>query len=160
MTTISTHGVAYLALVPLFIWLYILLGRGLFWWLTEDLQEFESPELPRWPRIVAVVPARNETKTIAQTVASLAAQDYPGEFRIVIVDDHSTDHTAQFALNAATESGAATRVTVHAAQNLEPGWTGKLWALQQGVELGSKISPEYFWFTDADIVHSQTRCAA
>jgi hopene-associated glycosyltransferase HpnB len=87
-------------------------------------------------------------------VESLVVQEYAGEFRIVIVDDHSDDATAELALKAARAAGAAERTTILQAASLQPGWTGKLWALQQGIAEAASSSPEYFWFTDADIVHA------
>lgn len=100
------------------------------------------------------MPARNEAETIARAVASLAKQEYPGTLRIVIVDDHSEDATSDLAKAAAQEAGAADRVEIMRAAALQSGWTGKLWALQQEIENNPQDSPEYFWFTDADIVHA------
>ncbi len=107
-----------------------------------------------WPRVVCVMPARNEAETIARAVASLAKQDYPGALRIVIVDDQSEDATSQLAKAAAEEAGAADRVEIMRAAALQTGWTGKMWALQQEIESNPQDSPEYFWFTDADVVHA------
>jgi hopene-associated glycosyltransferase HpnB len=142
----------FLAAIPLAIWIYLLLARGGFWRLSED--KIESRRLENWPRVVAVVPARNEAPTISQAVSSLAKQDYPGEFSIVVVDDHSDDGTAALARQAAEASGAAQRVTVHVAAPLAPGWTGKLWALHEGIQVVASQSAEFFWFTDADIEHA------
>jgi hopene-associated glycosyltransferase HpnB len=126
------------------------------------LRQFDDDEakpqkhLQHWPRVVAIVPARNEAEMIGQTVASLAKQEYSGEFSILIVDDHSNDETAKLAQKAAQESGAAERVIVLTAAALPPEWTGKLWALNEGVTNATKEKepPEFFWFTDADIVHT------
>ena len=138
--------------IPLAIWFYLTFARGTFWRLNEDA--IEPKPLENWPRVIAIVPARDESETIARAVASLASQDYPGEFEIIVVDDQSDDGTAALALKAAAESGAAERVTVHTVSALPPGWTGKLWALNEGISAAAKIAPAYFWFTDADIVHS------
>jgi hopene-associated glycosyltransferase HpnB len=141
------------AAIPLAIWIYLFLGRGNFWQLRED--DVYLQPLANWPRVAAIVPARNEAETIAQTVRSLAAQDYPGEFSIIIVDDHSEDGTANLARKAANESGASqTRVKIHTASPLAPGWTGKLWALNEGVQVASEDKPDFLWFTDADIEHA------
>jgi hopene-associated glycosyltransferase HpnB len=142
----------YVAAIPFAIWIYLLLGRGSFWRLGED--DIAPKPLEKWPRVVAIVPARNESETIARAVSSLLSQDYPGEFEIVIVDDHSEDGTAAIAQQAAAESGATRCVTIHSAAELPLGWTGKLWALNEGISEGEKTSPEFFWFTDADIVHA------
>jgi hopene-associated glycosyltransferase HpnB len=140
------------AAIPLAIWIYLFLARGNFWQLHED--DIYLQPLANWPRVVAIVPARNEAETIAQTVRSLAAQDYPGEFSIIIVDDHSEDATVSLARKAADESGASQRVKIHSAAPLAPGWTGKLWALNEGVQIASQDKPDFLWFTDADIEHA------
>jgi hopene-associated glycosyltransferase HpnB len=140
------------AAIPLAIWIYLFLVRGNFWQLRED--DIYLQPLANWPRVVAIVPARNEAETIAQVVQSLAAQDYPGEFSMIIVDDHSEDGTAALAQKAANESGASQRVRIHSAAPLAPGWTGKLWALNEGVQVACEHKPDFLWFTDADIEHA------
>jgi hopene-associated glycosyltransferase HpnB len=141
-----------LAALSLLIWVILTFARGTFWQLRAFDDDFLKPEsLANWPRVTAIVPARNEAQTIAQTVESVLTQDYPGELRIVIVDDHSSDDTGQLALEAARRAGAEQRVEVIAAEALPLGWTGKLWAMQQGVERTRKHEADYFWFTDADI---------
>jgi len=137
---------------PLAIWIYVLAARGSFWRLSED--KIEPRRLENWPRVAAVVPARNEAATISQAISSLAKQDYPGEFSIVVVDDHSEDGTATLAQKAANESGASRRVRIHTAAPLASGWTGKLWALNEGLQLAASQLPEFLWFTDADIEHA------
>lgn len=141
-----------IATIPLAIWVYLFFLRGNFWQLQEDKTEPESLDL--WPRVVVIVPARNEAETIARSVASLAKQNYPGEFSVIVVDDHSEDGTAEFALKAAEEAGAPGRIAVHSAADLPPGWTGKVWAMNEGVRAAANKAPDLFWFTDADIVHA------
>jgi hopene-associated glycosyltransferase HpnB len=141
-----------LAAIPLAIWIYLLAARGQFWRVQEDHFDSEPPKI--WPRVVAIVPARNEAATISQAISSLAKQDYPGEFSIIVVDDHSEDGTAALAEQAAEEAGASQRVKIHCASPLAPGWTGKLWALNEGVQIAANGSAELFWLTDADIEHA------
>jgi len=141
-----------LAAVPLSIWIYLLLARGQFWRVREDRLELKP--LENWPRVTVIVPARNEAQTIFQAILSLAKQDYPGEFSIILVDDHSEDGTAALAEQAANESGASQRVNIHSAAPLAPGWTGKLWALNEAVSAARKKMPVFFWFSDADVVHA------
>jgi hopene-associated glycosyltransferase HpnB len=137
------------------VWIVLTFFRGGFWLLTlYDDDARPHAACAAWPRVVAVLPARNEAETIARTVESLAHQDYAGDFRIIIVDDHSEDGTADLARRAAEAAGAANCTTILEAAPLEGGWTGKLWALQQGVERADQAAAEYFWFTDADIVHA------
>ena len=144
-----------LAALTLLIWLGIFFFNGHFWqtWIADSDREAVSPP-SNWPSVIAIVPARNEAATIAQTVTALARQDYPGNFSIMVVDDHSEDATGEFARKAATEAGAASRAQILSAPPLAPGWTGKLWALQSGIESAKSQAPDFFWFTDADVVHA------
>jgi hopene-associated glycosyltransferase HpnB len=144
-----------LAALSLCIWIVLTFFRGSFWLLDpfdDDVVRHEPPS--SWPRVIAVIPARNEAETIAQTIQSLTAQDYRGELRMVVVDDHSEDDTSAMARKAAKFGGSTDQVEVLSAAPLQAGWTGKLWALQQGVERGARYAPDYFWFTDADIAHA------
>ena len=119
---------ALFGLLPLLIWIHLLLFRGMFWLARERDDDPGPPiELPRWPSVTAVVPARNEADVIAQSAGSLLAQDYPGVFRIVLVDDESDDGTAKIA--RALDSG--TKLSVLSGERRPAGWTGKLWAMKQ-----------------------------
>ena len=140
--------IALLALLPVAVWFYLLAGRGMFWVMQERDDAGVPAEPASWPSVVAVVPARNEADVIARTLASLLAQDYPGSFRIVLVDDQSSDGTA----SAARALPGSERLTVLAGAPRPAGWTGKLWAVRQGIaEAGD---PDYLWLTDADIAHA------
>ena len=141
-----------LALLVLVIWLYLAFLRGNFWRLEED--NLEPKPLEKWPHVVAIVPARNEAVTIARAVTSLLGQEYPGEFSIIVVDDQSDDGTAALARKTAEATGKTSRITVHSASELPQGWTGKLWALNEGISGASGKAPDFFWLTDADIVHA------
>jgi hopene-associated glycosyltransferase HpnB len=138
---------AFIAFLSLAIWVYLLLGRG-FFWLARERDEHGMIEPAAWPAVVAVVPARDEADVIARAIGSLLAQDYQGPFRIVLVDDRSADGTAEIAFGL----GSGKLTIVHGMPH-PPGWTGKLFALSQGViEAGEE--PDYLWFTDADIAHA------
>jgi hopene-associated glycosyltransferase HpnB len=144
-----------LAAISFLIWIVLTFFWGAFWKLRAFDDDATPPAaVPSWPRVVAIVPARNEAETVARTVKSLVQQDYPGEFHLIVVDDHSEDQTATLALTAAEKLQAGNRVTVLPAAQLQNGWTGKIWAMQQGVGLATTLQPEYLWFTDADIVHA------
>jgi len=133
------------------IWAYLLLGRGFFWRAAVA----PVPALPatRPPRVVAVIPARNEAESVGRAVVSLLDQDYRGDLSIVLVDDHSHDGTAEIARTAA--AGRGDRLTVVAARSLPGGWTGKLWALSEGVRQIAN-PPDLYLFTDADIEHHRS----
>ncbi|CAB3800324.1 glycosyltransferase [Pararobbsia alpina] len=148
-----------IAFVSLCIWVYLLSARGGFWHagdrddLPEDAARFVEPA--HWPPVAVVIPARNEAGSIAQTVGNLCRQDYSGEFRIIVVDDQSTDGTAELARAAAVQAGAGDRLTVLSGAPLPEGWTGKLWAVRQGIELACQShKPDWLLLTDADIAHS------
>jgi hopene-associated glycosyltransferase HpnB len=137
-----------LAGLALAIWIYLLVGRGMFWLARE--RDGDEGTLAAWPSVTAIVPARDEAGTIAQSIEGLLKQDYPGVFHIVVVDDQSTDGTAQIA-RALDTTG---RLTVLSGAPLQEGWTGKLWAVKQGIAHAAGGSPDYLWLTDADIVHT------
>ena len=136
------------------IWLYLFLFRGGFW--REFARHVAPPALlSTAPRIVAVVPARDEADVVARTIGSLAAQRAPGYFHIVLVDDHSSDGTAAIAAAAAPPD----LLTVAPAAPLPAGWTGKLWAVAEGIRHAAPLRPDYLLLTDADIVHPPDNAA-
>jgi hopene-associated glycosyltransferase HpnB len=146
------------ALAPfaLAVWGYLLIGRGGFWLGRERDDAPPPPAFPAaWPEIVAVIPARDEARTIGESVGSLLRQDYPGRLSLLVVDDQSSDGTAEAARAAAEAAGAATRLAVVAGGDPPPGWTGKLWAMRQGLTALEKVAaaPEFVLFSDADIAY-------
>jgi len=139
---------AAVATLALLIWLGLLFAHGGFW-RAREREDTPFPAPPVWPEVVAIVPARDEADVIGRVIGSLVVQDYPGPFRILLIDDGSRDGTAERAREAARGSDRLEIVTGAA---LPPGWTGKLWAMAQGVERSG--GPRYLWFTDADIAHA------
>ncbi len=148
----------FVALIVLAIWCYLLLARGGFWRGIER----DDGATPRaradvsWPRVTAIIPARNEADVIQHSVDSLLRQRYSGPVHIVVVDDGSSDGTAQCVAAAAHAANACARITCLQSVPLPFGWTGKLWALAQGVRHVERQSelPDFIWLTDADIVYS------
>jgi hopene-associated glycosyltransferase HpnB len=137
--------------LTLLIWGYLLLGRGGFWRIQPvSPQPFSGISA----RIAAVVPARNEADVVGQTINSLVRQNSTNEIHIFLVDDGSTDGTAQAAHGAAVAAGFQDGITVIQGRPLAPGWSGKMWAVQQGIELAAKTAPDFFLLTDADIEHA------
>lgn len=136
-----------IASIALAIWLGLIFAHHGFW-LTRERDTIGLAAAPaQWPDVVAVVPARDEADVIARSIGSLAAQDYPGRFRILLVDDSSSDGTGDIVQQLRSD-----RVEVLTGLPLAHGWTGKLWALSQGVAQAG--TPEYLWLTDADIEHA------
>ncbi|MGB5975457.1 MAG: glycosyltransferase, partial [Nodosilinea sp.] len=145
--------------LSLAIWVGLAGFWGRFWWTDQRLDEPQPDDgLEDYPAVWAVIPARNEADVLPQTLLSLLNQDYPGEFAIVLVDDQSTDGTAIAAQQAAQHANQTDRLTVIAGAPLPPGWTGKLWAMEQGVRyVQAQVNqPQYLLFSDADIEHSPT----
>jgi hopene-associated glycosyltransferase HpnB len=151
-------AVVALAVLPLAIWLGLILAHGRFWTCGERDDRAAPADPTAWPPVAAVVPARDEADVIARSVGSLLAQDYPGDFRVILVDDSSSDGTADVARAEAERLGRAERLQVLAGEPLPPGWTGKLWAVHQGTQAAAAIAPheapKYLWLTDADIGHA------
>jgi hopene-associated glycosyltransferase HpnB len=135
-------------------WAYLALARGDFWRTHE--RDVNTPAPASWPSVTAIVPARDEADSIAGSIGSLLDQDYPGEFTIVLVDDESRDGTSALARSAAASRGKAERLTILPGKPLPSGWTGKLWAQNQGIAqaAGRDPAPRYLLLTDADIVHA------
>lgn len=129
-----------IAVLSLLIWLYLVFAHGKFWSSGPELQSATSAEIPA---VDVIVPARDEAETIGPVIASLVAQEYAGDFRVTLVDDNSTDGTAAAA-------AAASNLKVLRGQPKPPGWSGKMWAVAQGV---AATSAPVLLFTDADIVH-------
>jgi hopene-associated glycosyltransferase HpnB len=145
-----------IASIVLAIWLYLIAARGGFWRLAERDDAPVSPP-GAWPAVATVIPARDEAECVGQTVTSLLRQNYPGALTVIVVDDQSRDGTADVARGAATLIGAGERLTVLPGRPLPAGWTGKLWAQQQGLEFAVTVaaSPAYLLLTDADIVYAE-----
>jgi hopene-associated glycosyltransferase HpnB len=149
-----------LAVLVLAIWVYLMVARGGYWRAAERDDRHEPAPPAVWPRVVAVIPARDEAETIGATIGSLLRQSYPGAFSVVLVDDESRDGTAGVARAASARAGGADRLTVVPGRPLPPGWTGKLWAVSQGVAQataggdGPAQRPDYLLLTDADITYA------
>lgn len=146
-----------LAAGSLAVWLYLLAGRGGFW-LARERDDANEPcsTAADWPAVVVIVPARDEKDVVSRSVTSLLKQDYPGPFRIILVDDQSRDGTAEVARAAAREAGMPDCLQVIDGRLPPGGWTGKLWAIHQGIEQAGSdgVVADYLLLTDADIAHS------
>jgi hopene-associated glycosyltransferase HpnB len=130
-------------------WVYLLTGHGGYWRTDQRLPD-RSTDPARWPSVVAVVPARNEAAVLPVTLPTLLAQDYPGPFSVLLVDDGSTDGTAVAA--TALGGGPGRPLRVVAGRPLHPGWAGKVWAMAQGAEAAGTC--DFLLFTDADISYA------
>jgi len=143
-----------LAATALAVWLYLLFARGAFWRCTER-DDWTPAKLAGPPCVAVVVPARNEADQIGASIGSLVKQDYAGPWTIILVDDESSDGTADTA-RGQLGNHCNGRLRVVTSRALPAGWTGKLWAVKQGIELAMALPqrPQYLLLTDADIVHA------
>jgi hopene-associated glycosyltransferase HpnB len=138
--------------LSLLIWAYLVFARGGFWRIRPA--EPAPDEKPNPVRIAVIIPARNEADVVDRAVRSLLQQQGVQRIHIFLVDDASTDGTAQAARAAAIAEKRAQNLTIVQGSDLPPGWSGKLWAMQQGIEQAAKTVPDFFLFTDADIEHA------
>ncbi len=137
-----------LALLALAAWIYLLAGHGRFWSAGPSLAAAAPASAPA---VDVVIPARDEAVCIGASLRSLLAQDYAGLLRIMLVDDRSSDGTAAIA-----HALADPRLLVIEGQERPAGWSGKLWAVAQGVASGAA---PLVLLCDADIVHDPAHVA-
>ncbi len=139
--------------VALAAWLFVLGGRAGAWRLQPLADEQAALSLATWPAVHVLVPARNERASLSSTLPGLLGQDYPGPWRVILVDDRSGDGTAELAASFDPSGG---RLRVIVGEPLPSGWVGKVWALEQAARASAVDGqrPAYLLLTDADIRHS------
>jgi len=145
LSTLPIVGVISLA-----IWLYLTFARGFFWRAprsNSSLSSYRDSGL----RVAAVIPARDEAAGIASVVEALL-QQHDLKMPVFLVDDGSTDGTAGIARAAAAKLGRTEQLTIVEGQALPPGWTGKLWAMHQGIERARALDTEWLLLADADVL--------
>jgi hopene-associated glycosyltransferase HpnB len=139
--------------LSLAIWVYLLAAHGGFWRIGRVVAK--PPLSPAAPaRIAVVIPARDEADVVGRAVTSLLNQTGGHTVHIFLVDDASSDSTALVARQAAEAAGKPDMLTVAQGAPLPAGWSGKLWAMKQGLEKARAFSPDFFLLTDADIEHA------
>jgi hopene-associated glycosyltransferase HpnB len=131
-------------------WSYLAFARGAFWRI-KNAQPSASVMAGFSGGVVAVVPARNEAELIGPVITSLFNQSVP--MPLVLVDDESTDGTADVARRAAEKAGKVDALIVIQSKPLPAGWTGKLWSMHQGIERARALNPAWLLLTDVDVLH-------
>jgi len=141
-----------IAALTVLIWSYLAFARGSFWRIRSAKPD-ASDNGATSSAVVAVVPARNEAELIGPVVTSLLNQSVA--MPVVLVDDESTDGTADVARHAAERAGKADALSVIQSKPLPAGWTGKLWSMHQGIEYARAhaSNPAWLMLTDADVQH-------
>jgi glycosyltransferase involved in cell wall biosynthesis len=95
-------------------------------WDTRELVDSApASSEPDLSGITVLIPARNEAEAIGATLSGLKTQGH--DLAIVVVDDRSSDETV-----AVVEAIGGQNLRILSGEPLPPGWSGKLWALQQG----------------------------
>jgi len=142
--------------ISLAAWIYLLFARGSFWQISKP-----HPAIPitTRPTIAIVIPARNEADVIAGAITSLLHQQIDANLHIILVDDASTDATSEAACQAAETVNMAASLTILNGEPLPAGWSGKVWAQQQGISKALELNPDYLLLTDADIEHAPSNLA-
>lgn len=131
-----------LALPGLVIWSLVLCLPWRPWSTRESLDaEINEAHNLNLSQITVLIPARNEAEVIGKTLVSLKTQDE--SLKIILINDQSSDDTSNIALRAELES-----LNIISGEPLPDGWSGKLWALEQGRK---KVETEYILLLDADI---------
>ena len=150
------HASLIVAGLALAVWIYLIAGRGGFWLAQRYDDLAPAPAREMWPRINVVVPARDEALSIGACIRSILSQPYAGELSVILIDDQSQDGTAEIAIEAAASVHASHCLTILPGCALPPGWTGKLWAVKQGLSMieARLLHPDYVLLTDADILYS------
>lgn len=143
-------AIAFLSFVA---WVYLIAFRGRFW---RSIPVISVQRPSGRARVSVVIPARNEAANVRLSLTSLLSQDYSGDLSVILIDDNSTDATAAIASSLAIDS----RLTIVRGAPLPAGWTGKLWAIHQGLSQEKAKTAEYILLTDADIEHAPGHVSA
>jgi hopene-associated glycosyltransferase HpnB len=138
-------------------WSYLALARGSFWRI-KNAKPDASDKAGFSGGVVAVIPARNEAELIGPVVTSLLNQCVA--MPVLLVDDESSDGTADVARRASEKAGKADALIVIQSKPLPAGWTGKLWSMHQGIERARALNPAWLLLADADVLHGAETVAS
>ena len=150
--------VSFFCLIAFCSWLYLLFFNSRksfsyndFFWSNETVFErsYKKNNIKNYKKICIVVPARNEEKNIVKTLNSIVRQDL-NNISILIIDDNSNDKTYFVASNLLKKKKIKHQIVK--GKKLPNGWSGKVWALKQAVDILKKKEIEYYLFLDSDII--------
>ena len=140
------------------LWIYFLffnsrkyLSYNEFFWSNKIIFErlYEKNYNKNFQKICVIIPARNEEKNISETLNSVINQDLKN-ISILIIDDNSTDKTNLIATNLLTKKKIKHQIVI--GKKLPNGWSGKVWALKQAVDVLKYKKIKYYLFLDSDII--------
>ena len=150
--------ISFFCLTAFFLWIYLILFNSrkyfsyneLFWSNKIIFERFYKKTNNTYPqKICVIIPARNEEKNISKTLGSIVDQSLKN-IKILIVDDNSTDKTYLIASNLLKKKKVNHQIIK--GKKLPNGWSGKVWALKQAVDILKKNEIEYYLFLDSDII--------
>lgn len=136
------------------VWAGLAACRSRFWCMAPRLA---GGQPSGYPSVTAVIPARNEEEHLGECLEALLQQRFNGKLNIVLVDDNSIDATGAIAHALAAKDK---RLRVLQGRSLSPGWSGKMWAVSQGLAAPEALQADFVLLTDADILHGATHVAA
>jgi glycosyltransferase involved in cell wall biosynthesis len=144
------HALVAIAWLIALAWVYKFAETAIGFPRVPDLNLPEYDATPTGePKVVAIVPARNEGQGIAACLQSLLGQDY-ANLQVIAINDRSTDETGARMDEIARGSGNGLRV-LHV-KELPSGWLGKTHAMAIAArEAMENLGAEYLLFTDGDV---------
>jgi hopene-associated glycosyltransferase HpnB len=122
-------------------WVALLLAPWRPWGTGERLEVAGGSSDKSLEDITVLIPARNEAAVIERTLTALRSQG--NAFLTILIDDQSSDETVALA-----RSSLIPGLTILSGSPLPVGWTGKLWALEQGWR---HVKTKFVLLLDADI---------
>ena len=152
----------FLSLIPFYSWVYIVFFHGrklfsteLYFWTNKIIFEkfynnVNTSSKNKVDKICVIIPARNEEDSIGNTLKSIIDQKID-HLEIILIDDNSTDKTTSRA-KLKMKKEKFQRFKLLRGKTLPKGWSGKTWALKQGVDYALKRNHKYFLFLDSEII--------
>ena len=145
-------------LVAFFSWIYLLFFNSRkyfsyneFFWSNKTMFEkfYKKNNIKNPQNICVIIPARNEEKNISETLGSIVKQGL-NNISILIINDNSNDKTYFVASNLLKKKKIKHQIVK--GKKLPNGWSGKVWALKQAVDILKNKKIEYYLFLDSDII--------
>ncbi len=149
-----THLTTLLGWSTVLVWAGLAACRSRFWSIAPRLT---AGQPRKCPSLTVVIPARNEEEHLGECLEALLGQRFEGKLHIILVDDNSTDATG---IIAQTLAAKHKRLSVIHGKPLPSGWSGKMWAVSQGLAQPEAFQADFILLTDADILHGSIHLAS